>query len=108
MSDSTNPPTLIGGHAEYVKGAVEVSTKTRHLKYTSDTLYQGAVGAVTGSEAWKDSAEKDKKQGIDDMKTASQNRDPATDGMGKAEEVLGKVSGCEGMEKEGAASKTTQ
>lgn len=66
------------------------------------------MGAVTGSEAWKDSAEKDKKQGVDDMKTASQNREPATDGYGKAEEVLGKAVNCEGMESEGAASKTTQ
>lgn len=63
---------------------------------------------MTGSEAWKDSAAKDKQQGVDDMKAASQNRDPATDGYGKAEEVLGKAAGCEGMENEGAASKTTQ
>lgn len=42
------------------------------------------------------------------MKAASENRDPATSGFGKAEEVLGKAAGCEGMENEGAASKTTQ
>lgn len=42
------------------------------------------------------------------MKAASQNRDPATDGYGKAEEVLGKAVNCEGMENEGAESKTKQ
>lgn len=40
------------------------------------------------------------------MKSASQNRDPARDGYGKAEEVAGKLTGCEGMEKEGGQSKT--
>jgi hypothetical protein len=67
---------------------------------------QGAVGAVTGSKAWQDSAAKDKQQGIDDMKTASANRDPNQSGFGKAEELAGKAVGCEGMEKEGAESKT--
>lgn len=39
------------------------------------------------------------------MKAASANRDPATDGYGKAEEIAGKLTGCEGMEKEGAESR---
>lgn len=39
------------------------------------------------------------------MKAASANRDPQTDGYGKAEELAGKVAGCGGMEKEGAESK---
>ena len=38
------------------------------------------------------------------MKSASEGRDPSKDGYGKAEELAGKVAGCEGMEKEGAAS----
>jgi hypothetical protein len=38
------------------------------------------------------------------MKYASEGRDPSKDGYGKAEELAGKVAGCEGMEKEGAAS----
>ncbi|CAD0108886.1 unnamed protein product [Aureobasidium uvarum] len=75
MSDNTQQqPSLIGGHAQYVKGAAEQSGET------------------------------DKQGGIDAMKAASQNRDPATDGYGKVEEVAGKLSGCEGMEKEGAIS----
>jgi uncharacterized protein YjbJ (UPF0337 family) len=39
------------------------------------------------------------------MKSASANRDPQTDGYGKIEEIAGKVTGCEGMESEGAESK---
>jgi uncharacterized protein YjbJ (UPF0337 family) len=39
------------------------------------------------------------------MKAASADRDPQRDGYGKAEEIAGKVTGCEGMENEGAASK---
>lgn len=38
------------------------------------------------------------------MKQAGEQRDPSS-GLGKAEEIAGKVTGCEGMEKEGAASK---
>ena len=42
------------------------------------------------------------------MKAASANRDANRDGFGKVEEMAGKAAGCEGMEKEGAASKTTE
>ncbi|EMD00388.1 hypothetical protein BAUCODRAFT_144066 [Baudoinia panamericana UAMH 10762] len=88
MSSSEQNPTLIGGHAQYVKGAAEVSV----------------VGSVTGAESWQKSAESDKQAGIDAMKQASANRDPQKDGYGKVEEMAGKVTGCEGMEKEGAQS----
>jgi uncharacterized protein YjbJ (UPF0337 family) len=40
------------------------------------------------------------------MKAAGANRDPQQSGYGKAEEVVGKAMGCEGMENEGAQSKT--
>ena len=39
------------------------------------------------------------------MKAAGEQRDTTTQGYGKAEELAGKVTGCEGMQKEGAASK---
>jgi uncharacterized protein YjbJ (UPF0337 family) len=42
------------------------------------------------------------------MKAASEQRDPNRDGFGKVEELAGKAAGCEGMEKEGAESKTQQ
>jgi len=38
------------------------------------------------------------------LKEAGEQRDPHQ-GYGKAEEIAGKLSGCEGMQKEGAASK---
>jgi uncharacterized protein YjbJ (UPF0337 family) len=39
------------------------------------------------------------------MRAAAETRDPARDGYGKVEEVAGRVTGCEGMAQEGAASK---
>lgn len=41
------------------------------------------------------------------MKAASANRDPQSQGFGKAEEIAGKMAGCEGMEEEGAKSKSS-
>ena len=64
------------------------------------------MGAVTGSEAWNSSAESDKQAGVDAIKAASSNRDPQQSGYGKVEELAGKAVGCEGMEDEGAQSKT--
>jgi hypothetical protein len=64
------------------------------------------VGTVTGSEDWKSTGQQEKQAAIDGMKAASENRDPQQSGMGKVEEIAGKAVGCEGMEKEGAESKT--
>lgn len=63
------------------------------------------MGSVTGSEEWKSSGAETKQHAVDAMKAASADRDPQRDGYGKAEEIAGKVAGCEGMENEGAASK---
>ncbi|KAJ0118791.1 hypothetical protein N8I77_001425 [Diaporthe amygdali] len=88
MSDSQNQqPSLVGGHAEYVKGATEA-----------------AIGNITGSEAWKASGEQAKAHAVSDMKAASEGRDESSQGFGKAEELAGKAVGCEGMVKEGDAS----
>ncbi|TID21614.1 hypothetical protein E2P81_ATG04885 [Venturia nashicola] len=85
-SDSAKPG-LVAAHAQYVKGqAVD------------------AVGSITGSTEWKQSGHEQKEEAISNMKAASQDRDPSKDGYGKAEELAGKVAGCEGMVKEGAAS----
>ena len=40
------------------------------------------------------------------MKTAAEKRDQPQGGLGRAEEVAGKLTGCEGMQREGAESKT--
>lgn len=61
------------------------------------------IGDISGSHAWKSSGEQDKAAGQNAMKMASEGRD-ASQGYGKAEELAGKATGCEGMEKEGAQS----
>ena len=109
MTDQSNP-SLVGGHAQYVKGAAEVGEDLSEGVSWSNTFLannpaKAAVGTVTGSESWKASAEQDKQQGIDAMKAASAERDPQKSGFGKVEEVAGKAVGCEGMEQEGAESK---
>jgi uncharacterized protein YjbJ (UPF0337 family) len=40
------------------------------------------------------------------MQQAAQQRDPSKAGYGRAEEIAGKLTGCEGMKHEGAVSKT--
>lgn len=65
---------------------------------------QATVGVLTGSQAWKASGEQDKAAGLADMKRAGEQRSPEAQGYGKFEEVAGKVTGCQGMQKEGAAS----
>ncbi|KAJ4252949.1 hypothetical protein NW762_010858 [Fusarium torreyae] len=96
MADNNNQnnqqqPGLIGSHVQYVKGAAEAT-----------------VGVITGSQAWKASGEQDKAAGLADMKKAGELReqqDPNHEhGYGKAEEIAGKLTGCQGMEKEGHAS----
>ncbi|KAI0122275.1 hypothetical protein F4814DRAFT_408152 [Daldinia grandis] len=89
MSSQNNSqqPSLIGGHAEYIKGAAE-----------------STIGSVTGSQAWTTSGEQAKAHAVDAMKTAGENRDPSQ-GFGKVEQKLGQATGCEGMVKEGTASK---
>jgi len=84
----SNQPGLIGSHAEYIKGAAEA-----------------AIGNITGSHAWTSSGEQDKAHAVAEMRAAAEGRDPSRDGYGKAEEVAGRVTGCEGMAREGAASK---
>ncbi|KAG6030401.1 hypothetical protein E4U41_000106 [Claviceps citrina] len=88
MSDSTpQQPGLVQGHVQYVKGVTEAT-----------------IGDVTGSSSWKSSGEQDKAAGLSAMKAAGEERDASTQGYGKAEELAGKLTGCDGMKKEGAES----
>ncbi|KAF4587857.1 csbD-like domain-containing protein [Ophiocordyceps camponoti-floridani] len=86
MPQEPQQPGLIGSHAEYAKGAIE-----------------SAIGDLTGSQPWKSSGEQDKASATAAMKKAGEQREEGK-GYGKAEELAGKISGCEGMRKEGAAS----
>lgn len=84
---SANQPGLVAAHVEYIKGAGE-----------------SAIGNLTGSHAWTASGEQDKAHAQSTMKAAAENRNPAAQGYGRAEELAGKAFGCEGMQKEGVAS----
>ena len=61
---------------------------------------------MTGSHAWKSSGEQDKAAGMATMKAAGEQRDASAQGYGKVEQMAGNLTGCEGMQKEGAASAT--
>ncbi|KAG5973967.1 hypothetical protein E4U55_000162 [Claviceps digitariae] len=88
MSDSTTQqPGLVQGHVQYVKGVAEAT-----------------IGNVTGSNPWKSSGEQDKAAGMSAMKEAGEKRDASAQGFGKAEELAGKLTGCDGMKQEGAQS----
>ncbi|KAG7288152.1 hypothetical protein NEMBOFW57_007677 [Staphylotrichum longicolle] len=81
-------PGLLGAHAEYIKGAAE-----------------STIGSLTGSQSWSTSGEQDKAHARAALQAAVEHRDPAKAGYGRAEEIAGKLTGCEGMKHEGAASK---
>jgi len=66
---------------------------------------QSLLGQAMGSHAWTSSGEQDKAHGVSVMKAAAESRDPTTQGYGRAEEIAGRVVGCEGMKTEGEASK---
>lgn len=51
---SNNNPSIISGHAQYVKG------------YAAET-----IGNVTGNKEWQESGKQDAKAGIDEMKVRS-------------------------------------
>ncbi|OCL01295.1 hypothetical protein AOQ84DRAFT_307016 [Glonium stellatum] len=86
-NDQEQHPGLVAGHAQYIKGAA-VNT----------------IGKLSGSQEWSASGEETKQHAVEAMREAGEKRDP-NQGFGKTEETLGKTLGCEGMQKEGAASK---
>ncbi|KAJ6270607.1 hypothetical protein PSV08DRAFT_297296 [Bipolaris maydis] len=88
MSAAPNQPGLVSSHAQYVKGAAEVSTTYVSLQFT----------AIPHCAS-------DKEHAVEAMKAASASRDPQQQGMGGLEEKAGNLVGCEGMQKEGAQSK---
>lgn len=67
-------------------------------------VFQSTIGSAISSHAWKGSGEQDKAQAVAAMKAAGEKRDPATQGYGKTEELMGRAVGCEGMQNEGARS----
>ncbi|KAM7207186.1 hypothetical protein V8F20_002452 [Naviculisporaceae sp. PSN 640] len=87
QSQSQEQPSLLSGHAEYIKGSAE-----------------SAIGSITGSHAWTTSGEQDKAHAKANLKAAAEARDSEGKGYGHVEEVAGKWTGCEGMKEEGKIS----
>ncbi|CAF3858809.1 unnamed protein product [Rotaria sp. Silwood1] len=79
MSDKNNA-SLLGGHAQYAKGAVEET-----------------IGNVTGSQAWKDSGVHDKQEATEKMRTANQGSSECPVISSDTEKKIGNAVGCEGM-----------
>jgi len=57
-----------------------------------------------GSQAWEESGEQATAHAVASMKAAGDQRKAPQSGFGQVEAVVGKVTGCEGMLKEGEAS----
>ena len=79
MADNNNA-SLIGGHAQYVKGTVEE-----------------AIGNVTGSQDWKDSGVHDKQEAVEKMRAANQGPTDNALISGTTEKKIGNMVGCQGM-----------
>lgn len=79
MADNNNP-SLIGGHVQYAKGAIEES-----------------IGNVTGSQAWKDSGAHDKQEAVEKMRVANHGPSDSSWVSGSTEKKMGNAVGCEGM-----------
>ncbi len=65
---------------------------------------QSTIGKITGSNAWTTSGQHDMAHAKASMQAATEGRNPEKDGYGKVEEMVGKLTGCGGMQHEGAAS----
>ncbi|KAG0652583.1 hypothetical protein D0Z07_0449 [Hyphodiscus hymeniophilus] len=86
-SEDSNSASMLNGHVQYAKGYA-----------------QEVIGNATGSQEWQESGKSATQAGIDEMKTANQQKisEPAASGFGgRVEELAGKAAGCEGMEAEG-------
>ncbi|CAF1459251.1 unnamed protein product [Rotaria sordida] len=79
MTDN-NKSSILGGHAQYVKGAVEET-----------------IGNVTGSQAWKDSGAHDKQEAAEKLRAANQGPSDSSLISGTTEKKIGNMVGCQGM-----------
>jgi hypothetical protein len=88
-STISDPPSLLSSHARYAAGAISST-----LGYESgETTKSEAVADMKAASAAKEEAARE--QGPDGAPSQSSL-------LGQAEKKLGEVTGCEGMEKEGA------
>ncbi|KAI9008001.1 hypothetical protein BC832DRAFT_552808 [Gaertneriomyces semiglobifer] len=98
---ASTTPSLLHGHAQYIKGTIEV-----------------AVGSLTSSPSLQQSGQADKASAVVELRAA----DAATQGQrldnmehrnkdwlgreGKAEEILGSTVSCAGLQKRGLEKET--
>lgn len=87
----TNKGSLIGGHAQYVKGAVEET-----------------IGNLTGSQSWKDAGVHDKQEAVETMKSANEGPNDSSIISGTTEKKIGNVVGCQGMVHNGEQKQRNQ
>lgn len=78
--NNTSNPSLLGGHIQYAKGAVEET-----------------IGNITGSQPWKDSGIHDKQEAVEKMRAANQETSDSSLVSGTTEKKIGSMVGCEGM-----------
>ncbi|KAK9898742.1 hypothetical protein P389DRAFT_193761 [Cystobasidium minutum MCA 4210] len=103
MSDNSQQPGLVTGHAKLAGGAVEA-----------------ALGNLTGNTNLQSAGEQTKQAGIDELKSYQEQNPPSGANQdtttGKIEQKIGSAVGCEGMVNDaqgstnsstGAASGTT-
>lgn len=72
--------SLIGGHAQYAKGAIEET-----------------IGNITGSQVWIDSGVHDKEEAVEKMRAANHEPSDSSIISGATEKKIGSMVGCEGM-----------
>lgn len=94
---------MIGGHVKVINHHAAFASSQLHICDTNGaTQYaQGAISSALGYET----GEKTKQEAVQEMKDASAQSSgaPAQNGpLGMVENKVGQLTGCEGMEKEGA------
>lgn len=98
-SDPTTNPSMLHGHATYVAGAAKVPPSPLSpclLPPPQLTPTKEVLGIQSGTS--------DKEYAVSEMRAAKEQSGGEVgrnETMGKAEETLGKVTGCEGMRGEG-------
>ena len=95
---SDSQPSMIGGHVKV--NAHSLASTPTHAADTQPQYVQGAVSSALGYE----SGQQTKAEAVQQMKDANAQPSGAptqSSILGTVENAAGKVTGCEGMEKEG-------
>lgn len=126
QNNSDTAPSMLGGHAKLAYAMAEVRPPSL-VSRQAHAHAQGAIGSVTGSQAYTQSGEADKQAAVDEMKAAGAQQDTHADPntlTGKAENVrplscyscesrpriqaIGSAVGCDGLKSDYETSETQQ